>query len=283
MKYKKIVIIGMGLIGGSIAKALLDKDLADEVIGVCRRQSSLDRAVKEKAVKRGYVNNYEEAAAGADIIFIATPVNTTKKVLDDLAGVINDTGVLVTDVGSTKKEIVDHARKYAGHFSFVGAHPLAGSEKKGVEYARPDLFKRSLCVLTRTETTPDADIEKLRSLWQALGAKVKVTTPEEHDRILAFTSHLPHIAAYALAGAQDPKNYDYMSTGFGDATRIASSDPALWSDIFMTNSDNVLNSISRFKELLSGIEEDIRQGRQEALRQKLEECKRLRDGFIQNV
>ena len=283
MKYKKIVIIGMGLIGGSIAKALLDKDLADEVVGVCRRQSSLDRAVKEKALTAGYVNNYEEATAGADIIFIATPVNTTKKVLDDLAGVISDPGVLVTDVGSTKKEIVDHARKYAGHFSFVGAHPLAGSEKKGVEYARADLFQRSLCVLTRSETTVDEDIEKLRSLWQALGAKVEVTTPEEHDRILAFTSHLPHIAAYALSGVQDPLHYGYMSTGFGDATRIASSDPALWSDIFMTNSDNVLNSISRFKELLSGIEEDIRQGRQEALRQKLEECKRLRDGFIQNV
>jgi len=272
----------MGLIGGSIAKAVMDRGLADEVIGVCRRQSSLDRAVNEKALTKGYVNNYEQAAAGAQLIFIATPVNTIKKVLDDLAAVLNDARVLVTDVGSTKSEIVEHAAAYASNFSFVGSHPLAGSEQKGVEFSRPDLFQRSLCVVTRAEGASEDRIKELRSLWQALGAKVDVLTPEEHDRRLAFTSHLPHAVAYALSGAQDASDYDLMSTGFADTTRVASSDPALWNDIFMTNRGNVLKAIERFKEVLSAIEDDIRQGRREELEKKLDECKRLRDGLVQD-
>ena len=193
-KLKKVVIIGTGLIGGSIGKALLEKGLADEVIGVCRRESSLDRAMKEKAISSGYVNNYEEACAGAEIVFIATPVHTIEEILEKLAGGLSG-NVIVTDAGSTKKEIVERAAKFKDSFSFVGGHPLAGSEKTGVECAKKDLFENSLCILTRSEFTSEEDLEKIKELWQAIGAEVDVVTPEKHDEILAFTSHLPHILA----------------------------------------------------------------------------------------
>ena len=280
MKYKKIVIVGMGLIGGSLGKAILKYGLADEVIGVCRRRSSLDRAASQRAMSRGYVNSYEEATAGADIIFIATPVNTIKEVLKSLSDAVGDKKVLVTDVGSTKKEITDFAAQFKDRFSFVGGHPLAGSEKSGVEHSSSDLFRDSLCILTTTPGTAKEDLEKIRGLWEAIGAAVDVTTPEEHDEILAFTSHLPHIVAYVLAGAQERDYVRYMSTGFKDTTRIASSEPSLWGDIFISNRDNVLRSIGKFKELLSGIEDDIRRDEGEGLKKKLEAFKKVRDEVL---
>ncbi|MGB3082085.1 MAG: prephenate dehydrogenase/arogenate dehydrogenase family protein [Candidatus Omnitrophota bacterium] len=276
MKYKKIVIIGTGLIGGSIGKALLERGLADEVVGVCRRQSTLERTLKEKAVSTGFVDNYEEACKGAEVIFVATPIHTIKDNLEALAGVLSG-NVIVTDAGSTKKEIVAHAARFKDKFSFVGGHPLAGSEKTGVEHARQDLFENSLCVLTRDGSTKEEDLEKVSGLWQAMGAEVDIVAPEKHDEILAFTSHLPHVLAYSLTGVQKKEYFKYMSTGFKDATRIASSSADIWSDIFISNSGNVLKSIERFREVLAQIEDDIRRGRKEELGEKLQKYREIRD------
>jgi prephenate dehydrogenase len=276
MKLKRAVIIGTGLIGGSIGKALLERGLADEVVGVCRRQSTLERTLKEKAASTGFVNNYKEACEGAEVIFVATPIHTIKDNVEALAEVLTG-NVIVTDAGSTKKEIVTHAARFKDKFSFVGGHPLAGSEKTGVEYARQDLFENSLCVLTRDESTKEEDLKKVSELWQAMGAEVDIVTPEKHDEILAFTSHLPHALAYSLTGVQKKEYFKYMSTGFKDATRIASSDAGIWSDIFMSNPGNVLESIERFREVLAQIEDDIRQGRKENLSEKLQKYKEMRD------
>ncbi|MGB2599999.1 MAG: prephenate dehydrogenase/arogenate dehydrogenase family protein [Candidatus Omnitrophota bacterium] len=276
MKLKKVVIIGTGLIGGSIGKALLERGLADEVVGVCRRQSTLERTLKEKAVSTGFVDNYEEACKGAEVIFVATPIHTIKDNLEALAGVLSG-NVIVTDAGSTKKEIVAHAARFKDKFSFVGGHPLAGSEKTGVEHARQDLFENSLCVLTRDGSTKEEDLEKVSGLWQAMGAEVDIIAPEKHDEILAFTSHLPHVLAYSLTGVQKKEYFKYMSTGFKDATRIASSSADIWSDIFISNSGNVLKSIERFREVLAQIEDDIRRGRKEELGEKLQKYREIRD------
>ena len=277
MKLKKVVIIGMGLIGGSIGKALIKKGLADEVIGVCRRESSLERAEKEKSLTKGFVNDYAASTEGADLVIIATPVHTVKEVLDGLAEVLSGGTVLVTDVGSTKKEIADYADKYRDKFSFVGAHPLAGSEKAGVEYSSSDLFDNSLCVLTPGVHSKTEDVESLSLLWEALGAEVDIIAPELHDEVLSFTSHLPHIVAYALAGAVDRKFFKYTSTGFKDTTRIASSDAGLWSDIFMSNRDNVLKSIKKYKEMLTRIEDSIKGNNAEDLKALLNEIKKFRN------
>ncbi|MFQ5951916.1 MAG: prephenate dehydrogenase [Candidatus Omnitrophota bacterium] len=281
MKYKKIVIIGTGLIGGSIGKALLEKGLAEEVIGVCRRQSSLDRALKEKAVSSGFVNSYEEALPGAEIIFIATPVHTIKEVFEKMAGAVT-AGTIVTDVGSSKKEIVEFARRFKDKFSFVGGHPLAGSEKTGVESSNADLFEDSVCILTPTAETRGEDVKKLKELWESIGATVGIISPEKHDENLAFSSHLPHAVAYALAGARDkeiPK--EMFATGFKDTTRIASSDAMLWSDIFVSNRDNVLKAIERFKKALSEIESAIKGNKEEDLKKLLENYKALRDELFE--
>ena len=277
MKLKKVVIIGMGLIGGSIGKAILKKGLADEVVGVCRRESSLERAVKEKSLTKGFVNSYDQAVEGADLIIIATPVHTVKEVFDGLSEVLSSSEILVTDAGSTKKEIVDYADKYKDNFSFLGAHPLAGSEKTGVEYSTSDLFENSLCVITPGEHSSSENIEKLSAFWQSLGAEVDIIAPELHDEILAFTSHLPHIAAYALCGTVDDKFFKYVSTGFKDTTRIASSDALLWSDIFMSNKENVLKSIEKYKAILTNIEAAIRDDKIEVLKEQLNSIKNKRD------
>ena len=280
MKMKKVVVIGMGLIGGSIGKTILKKGLADEVIAVCRRQSSLDRAIKENALTRGYVNNYEEAVAGADMIIIATPVVVIKNVLNDLVKVLKDSKVIITDVGSSKKEIVDYAAQSGGNFLFVGGHPLAGSEKSGVEYSTAELFEGSLCVLTDdTNVTDRQALNEVAEIWKAMGARVEIQSPEDHDRTIAFTSHLPHVAAYALVGALPPAPLSMLASGFKDTTRIASSDASLWSDIFLTNKENVLIAIERFKEVILGIEKDIRENNREELEKKLKNFQRVRNEF----
>ncbi len=279
MKLKKVVIIGMGIIGGSIGKALLEKGIADEVAGVCRRQSSLDRAIKMDVLTTGYVNNYPEATAGADMIFIATPVPVIKDVLRDLAEVL-DGGVIVADVGSAKKEIVELAEGFGDRFSFVGGHPLAGSEKSGVEHAKGDLFHGSLCVLTRGRSTIEEDLLKVKELWNDMGAETEVLSPEEHDEIIAFTSHLPHAVAYSLAGVQREEYEKFMATGFEDTSRIASADPVLWRGIFMSNRGGVLRAIERFREVLSGIEDAIRRKDGKGLEEKLRRCKEARDGIF---
>ncbi len=281
MKIKRVVIIGMGLIGGSIGKALIAKGIADEVIGVCRKESSLRRAIAEKSLTKGYVNSYKEALTGAEIILIATPVNTIKEVLKKIAEVVNDTKILVSDAGSTKKEIVDYADRFKDKFSFIGAHPLAGSEKSGVEYSSSGLFENSVCILTPTKDSADENYEKVKNLWESLGAVTCRLSPEEHDKNIAFSSHLPHAAAYALMGAlPDAFPRNMIASGFKDITRIASSDPELWKDIFMSNKTNVIKAIRCFKNILSEFEEDIKAERAEELKIKLKKMKEMRDNIV---
>ncbi|MFH1836563.1 MAG: prephenate dehydrogenase [Candidatus Omnitrophota bacterium] len=281
MKFKKIAIIGMGLIGGSVGKALIKKSIAKEVAGICRREVSLEKARKEGALTEGYVNDYARALLGAEIIIIATPVHTIKEVLEELGNTLKDKGVLVTDAGSTKKEIVKFAEKFKEKFSFIGSHPLAGSEKTGVENSSENLFGGSVCVLTPDGTVDAKHERSLSGLWEALGARVILMTPEEHDKNLAVSSHLPHVAAFALAGMlKENINKEVFATGFKDTTRIASSDPKIWSDIFATNSGNVLEAIKKYKAILSEIEENIKKNDTEKLRKKLEVYKRLRDELV---
>ena len=279
MKFRKIAIIGMGLIGGSIGKALIKKDLAEEVVGVCRRKTSLEKAFGEKAITKGFVNSYGSAVEGADLVIIATPVHTAVGVMEKLGRVLSGGKTLVTDVGSTKKEIMKTAVKYRDRFLFIGGHPLAGSEKAGVGNSSASLFNGSVCVLTPESGKLGQSGKKLERLWRDIGVSaVRVMTAEEHDRALAFSSHLPHVAAYALAGTlEEDIARPLFSTGFRDTTRIASSDSMLWSDIFMSNRGNVLRAIKKYRKVISSIEKDIREKNTKELTKKLTKFKRLRD------
>ncbi len=280
---KKVVIIGMGLIGGSIGKALIKRSLAEEVVGVCRRQSSLDKAIKEKALTKGYINDYEKALTGAELIVIAVHFHKIRDILKEISVIIKGKTTIVTDVGSAKKDIVEYAVRFKEQFSFVGGHPLAGSEKTGVNNSNADLFENASCVLTPVSATIKEDLNKVRFFWESIGAKVNIETPDRHDEIVAFTSHLPHAVAYALTGTgiKREEYFKYISSGFRDTTRVASSDPALWSNIFVSNKVYLLKAINEFKKILSDIEKDILFEKKDALETKFKRYKEKRDGIFQ--
>ncbi|MDP8258510.1 MAG: prephenate dehydrogenase [Candidatus Aadella gelida] len=281
-KFKKIVIVGMGLIGGSLGKALMKNGSAEDVTGICRRQVSLDKAFDENALLHGGVDNYEEAVPGADIVVIATPVHVIKDVLDRLAKVIKDKNVIVTDAGSTKNEIVKHAEKYKDKFSFVGSHPLAGSEKSGVGNSSAELFKGSVCILTPADDSKGKETELISAMWKEAGVDtIDIMTPEKHDKNLAFSSHLPHIVSYALAGTVEKEfPHTMAAAGFRDTTRIANSEEGLWSDIFMSNRENVLETIRKYKEVLENIESSIRSQDEDTLKKTLKNCRGVLDDLF---
>jgi prephenate dehydrogenase len=281
MMYRKVIVVGTGLIGGSIGKALIKKGLAREVVGVCRREVSAERALREKAVTSAVVEDYETVCLGADIIVIATPLGTIKEALDKLSLCSLSQDTLVTDAGSTKKDIVEYASKYQDKMVFVGSHPMAGSEKSGVENSFSEMFEGATCLVTPgKETTSDAR-KKVADFWGSLGAVVREISPEGHDHGIAFSSHLPHAAAYALAGVLEEKLPAYLfAGGFKDTTRIASSDAELWSEIFESNRRNVLGAIGKYKEKLTVIEEEIQFGSKKSLLERLDKWRKLRDELV---
>ena len=228
--------------GGSLGMAIKKYRLAGEVIGVSQRQTSLDDAIKNKAIDAGFTE-VEKAIPQADLVVLAAPVETIIK----LFSVINPRlkrGCILTDLGSVKGKIVEAAQKYLSNPDFfVGSHPLTGSEKQGVNHANPDLFVNSPCIMTPTEKTNPMAKQKIKYLWTKLGAQVKFLSYEEHDQILAYISHLPHLLAYGLMESIPQEYISYSAQGLKDVTRIAASSPQLWNDICLSNSKNILNAL----------------------------------------
>lgn len=257
-RFNKIVIIGVGLIGGSIGLAIQKRGIACEVAGVFRRRSTLAKALKRKAVSRGYMN-VADGVKGADFIIVASPVRAIPRLVREAAKYAKP-GTIITDAGSTKRWIVDSVAGIAlagRKIYFVGSHPMAGSEHTSVEYARSDLLDGAACIVTKTRFTDKKAFSKVVAFWKTLGARVSVMDPASHDSSVANISHLPHIAAFGLAGSVDVKDLKLAAEGFKDTTRVASSDPDLWADIFLTNRKEVEASgavfIKSFKKLISAV------------------------------
>ena len=260
-RFNKVAIIGVGLIGGSIGLAVKKRNLAKEVIGIFRRRSTLNKALKRKAVDSGTLN-IEAGTRDADLIILATPVFLIPRLAREALKYAKD-GAIMTDVGSTKAWITAGIEKDLGQhrtISFVGSHPMAGSERAGVESARDDLLEGSPCIVTKTARTDKDAMAKVVKFWKALGAKVTVMDPVRHDMTVALVSHLPHIVAFSLAGAVPEGALQYAAEGFGDVTRVASSDPVLWAEIFLTNRREVARSCREFEKyytkMLSAISGD---------------------------
>ena len=254
--FRKVTIIGVGLIGGSLGLAIKQRRMARTVVGVSQRQSSLNAAMKNHAVDEVY-QDVKKAVAGADLVVLSTPVSIITSMLMNIGPNLKR-NCIITDVGSTKVSIVKTAQDYLpGHVFFVGSHPLAGSEKKGVQNARPDLFEGSQCLMTPVATTNKMALERVKRLWIQLGAKVKFISPQEHDRILAFTSHLPHIVAYALMAALPDGDLEYCGQGFKDSTRIAASTPQIWADICLGNSKNIVTGLDEMTRKLAAIRRSV--------------------------
>lgn len=275
-RLNKITIIGVGLIGGSMGLAIKAKGLARKVVGVGHRKSSIDRAVRLRTVDEGTLN-LAKGVEDADIVVLATPILSMVKLVKKIAPHLKR-GCIVTDVGSTKRRITQEMDKLVPKgVNFIGGHPMAGSEKRGVDQARRGLFKDSICILTKTKVTKESSLRAIKDLWLALGAKIIILSPEVHDRVISEISHLPHMVIFSMLNSIDKKSLVFASTGLYDATRIASSDAKIWRDIAVSNKIEILKSISRFKKNLSILEKGIKREDGAALLKAFKNAKNMRE------
>ena len=268
--FNQLGVIGCGLMGGSFALALKRGGLVKRVIGYSKSPSTTERAKK-----MGVIDDAAESAllavSGSDIVLIAVPVAATETTFKAIRHLV-DPGVLFMDVGSTKRDVVDAARRVLKErvTRFVPAHPIAGKESGGVQHADAALYQGRQVILTPLANTDPALVQKATDVWSAIGCQVMKMTPDNHDAAFAAVSHLPHLLAFAYfsAVARQPAGNDYLSLagpGFRDFTRIAASDPAVWRDILVSNREEILKQSLRFRHTLDAIEHVIRSGNGEAL------------------
>jgi prephenate dehydrogenase len=254
-----VAIMGVGLIGGSIGLALRARGLTDRVIGIGRDESTLAEARHLGAIDAA-TTALERGVGAADIVVVCTPVTLIASHARRAAEG-GPEGLLVTDAGSTKRRIVAEVEAHPrGLAAFVGAHPIAGSERKGVAHARADLFEGRACVLTPTARTPPQRRDRARRFWELLGCRIVEMDPDAHDAALARTSHLPHAVAAALAAAVPAELLALAAGAYRDGTRVAGSDPDLWAGIFLENRRPILDALAGFQAELAGFRRALEAG-----------------------
>ena len=287
--FDRAVIVGVGLIGSSFARALRENELAGAVVGY-----DLDAAVGRRAMECGAVEaiaaTLEEAVAGADLVVIATPVGAARAVVSDVAAIAPD-GALIIDVGSVKGAVVEAAAGISSKAFIVPCHPVAGNEQSGPEAGFAALFKDRWSIITplaREDEPYRKAVEKAAALWRAVGSQVEVMDHAHHDIALAITSHLPHLIAFTLVGAADDLEsvteaeiVKYSAGGFRDFTRIAASDPIMWRDVFLNNKTAILEILGRFSEELSLLQRAIRWGDGETLEKVFARGRSLRRAIVE--
>jgi prephenate dehydrogenase len=251
-----VTIIGVGLVGGSIGLALKRRCPRIRVAGVGRRRTSLREAMRVGAIDSAHLDA-AEIAGRSDLVILATPVGAFEGHLRAIRPVLRP-GAWVTDVGSTKAEVVRAARRVLGpRGPFIGSHPMAGSERKGPAHARADLFDGATCILTPTASTPKGLAARARAFWRMLGMKVLRMTPAAHDRSVAAVSHLPHVVSALLMMLPRDADLPLAAGGLRDMTRLAAGDPEVWRDILVTNPVGILRAIERFGELLDDLRREV--------------------------
>jgi len=281
MTNQNVAIVGVGLIGGSIGLALRKRGLAAEVIGIGRRQSSLDKALNYGAIDRAELD-LKKGVASADVVIVASPVaSVVEQVCLALASVGSQ--ALVTDVGSTKATICAGIEKQAKIKTlaqqFVGSHPLAGDHRTGPENARADLLVGKTVVVTPTGKTFESTTDRAEAFWAALDARVVRMSPAEHDLALAATSHLPHLVASALSAATPDQWLSLVATGWADTTRVAAADPELWTQIFSQNKTALLEALDRLVDQIDQLRTGISAENWSQIQNTLQKAKRTRDAL----
>jgi prephenate dehydrogenase len=259
--FSKAGIVGTGLVGGSLGLALKKNKLADQVVGTSRHASSISAAKKIKAIDTG--SQDINIIKGCDLVILAGPVETILGQMGRISRLVTD-DCIVIDVASTKELVVKKANKCFARF--VGCHPLAGSDKRGIAFARPDLFNKAACIITPVRSTDKAALTLIMNMWMKLGSDTITLDPGAHDRILAWMSHLPHAMAFALISAVPDKYLAYAPQSFRDITRIAGSGPDIWNDIFITNRKNLLDSIDMFVMHMEKIRSAIKRNDRRSLK-----------------
>jgi cyclohexadieny/prephenate dehydrogenase len=285
--FDRVAFIGIGLIGSSLARLMLRDKLAGEIVVCARRQETLDKVVALGLAGR-VTQDPAEAARGADLVVIATPLSAYAEIARAIAPALKR-GAIVTDVGSTKESALrDIGEAMPAGVHFVAGHPVAGTEHSGPESGFAELFAGRWCILTPTDGTDTAALERVQALWEAAGSKVVTMTAEHHDKVLAITSHLPHLIAYTIVATATDLEEDMKSEvikfsagGFRDFTRIAASDPVMWRDVFLNNRDAVLEMLQRFNEDLTALQRAIRWGEGDKLQELFTRTRAIRRGVIE--
>ncbi len=263
--FQKAVIIGIGLIGSSLARVLRAHGMAERIVAAARsqktRQTALDLGIADEMFEDPC-----EAVKEADIVFVCTPVGSIPETIQKIMPVLKS-GAIVTDVGSVKASVIDRSLPFLrSDIHFIPAHPVAGTEKSGPENGFAELFEGRWCILTPSDQTDPAALSAVRNVWETAGMKVEEMSAQRHDQVMALMSHLPHLIAYTIVGTAADLEAEtredvikYAAGGFRDFTRIAGSDPIMWRDIFLNNTQAVLDCLQRFSEDLTVLQKAIRQ------------------------
>ncbi|MDN5753319.1 MAG: prephenate dehydrogenase/arogenate dehydrogenase family protein [Nitrosospira sp.] len=285
----KLVIIGVGLIGGSFALALRKAGEVKQIVGVGRGRENMQRAHKMGAIDE-ISDDLQSALKEADVVLLATPVGQTGRIMAQISQYL-ESRAIVTDAGSTKQDVVTAARSYmAGHLkNFVPAHPVAGAELSGASAADADLFRGKNLVLTPLEETSAEAVKRVTELWQACGARVSQMSAARHDKIFAAVSHLPHVLAFALmnhirsgAGQDSDDLLRFAGSGFRDFTRIAGSSPEMWRDICLANREALSNQIDAYQNELTALSEMLARGDDEALESLFANARETQRRWLKN-
>jgi prephenate dehydrogenase len=276
---RQTTVIGLGLLGGSISLAVLRSFARAKVVGYSHRPATRAKA-RGLAVANEIADCLKTSVTDADLVILATPVSTFEKIFSEIADAL-PSGCIVTDVGSTK--VLPHrwaAKKLPKTVHYVGSHPIAGSEQRGVEFARDDLLDQATCILTTTQKTNRQAVQTLKKFWSKLGCSVKLMTPAKHDRIFANISHLPHIAAAALINANNSEELKFAGKGFIDTSRIASGPANIWADVLLTNAGNTVRGIDKIIGELTKLKKAIKSQNRKQIEALLKAAKDKRSVMI---
>jgi cyclohexadieny/prephenate dehydrogenase len=264
--FEKIALVGIGLIGSSLARVIAREKLAGHVAISTRSADTLARA-EELGLGDSYTTNAQESVRGADLVIVSVPVGSSGAVSKEIAPALKK-GAILTDVGSTKASVIAQMQPYVPEgVHFIPGHPLAGTEKSGPDAGFAELFENRWCIFTPLPDTDPAALERLSEFWRRCGANIDTMDPAHHDMTLAIVSHLPHIIAYNIVGTADDLQsvtksevIKYSASGFRDFTRLAASDPTMWRDVCLHNKDAILEMLARFSEDLASLQRAIRWG-----------------------
>jgi len=281
----KLAVVGVGLIGGSLALALKEAGAVGHVVGIGRGLPNLETALRLGVVD-SFTQDLAEGVANADVVFLATPVQSLGTVAEQAMPYLKP-GAIITDGGSVKQAVIDAIEPHLRNdVHFVPGHPIAGTEDSGAEAAFATLYHDRRCILTPTARTAEEPLDLIRRMWQLVGSQVVVMDVDKHDRVLAAISHLPHMVAYALVNAvgaydrYDESILEYSAGGFRDFTRIASSDPTMWRDIAQTNREALLEMMEQFETFFAELKEDVAAGSGERLFEFFRRSKQSRDEIL---
>ena len=284
--FKKVCIIGLGLIGGSIGLAMKRSKISNQIIGFARSNSTLKRAIELGLVDK-VKDNLEDAVNDCDLIILATPLSTFKKLVEEMSPFLKK-DCIITDTGSAKFSVIEDLRGILpNNVEFIPGHPIAGTEESGPDAGFAELFDNRWCILTPTEENSSNAIDLIKEFWESIGSKVEIMDPLHHDKVLAITSHIPHLIAFNIVGTAnnlanvtEKEVVKYSAGGFRDFTRIAASDPKMWSDIFTYNSEAVLEMLELFSNDLAKLKAAVIKKDSDLLFSNFEKTREVRKNII---